>query len=321
MSLTGVSYGTQIDRLEPPAQGETVDVVLDSDTYNEIDDQYAIVYALFSETINVEAIYAAPFSYGVSERVHGAETPAEGMEMSYEEIDRLLERVDVDWDGPVLRGAEAYMPEAGQPVESEAARDLVGRAQGRDDPLYVAAMGAPTNVASALLMEPSIAENIVVVWLGGDRWEWPNTSEFNLKQDVRASQLLFDSGVPFVHVPGRNISEKLTTTVPELERYVKGHGDIGDFLFTRFAEYQEQFGGPDESDAWSKEIWDISVIGYLVDPEWVPTAVIHSPILSSEFTWSRDPTRHFIREAKFVDRDAVFRDLFDKLAANTEPTD
>jgi len=318
MPFTETEYATQIANLEPPAPGEEIDVVIDTDTYNEIDDQYAVVYAMFSETLNVEAIHAAPFAYGISERIRDAESPAEGMELSYEEIHRLLDRIDVDREEFVYRGSEQYLPAADEPVESEAAHDLVERARGREEPLYVAALGAPTNVASALLMDPSIAENIVVVWLGGDRWEWPNTTELNLKQDVHASQLLFDSGVPFVHVPGRNISEKLTTTVAELERYVKGRGEIGDFLFERFADYGEEFSEVGGVDAWSKEIWDISVIGYLINPKWVPTAVIHSPILSSEFTWSSDPTRHFIREAKYVDRDAIFLDLFEKIEANTE---
>jgi inosine-uridine nucleoside N-ribohydrolase len=320
MSLSDTDYATQIEKLEPPALDEEIDVVIDTDTYNEIDDQYAVVYGLFSDTLNVEAIYAAPFAYGISEKIRGAKSPAEGMELSYKEIHRLLDRINVNRDEFVYRGSEQYLPKASEPVESEAAHDLVERALGRDEPLYIAALGAPTNVASALLMEPSIAENIVVVWLGGDRWEWPNTSELNLKQDVHASQLLFDSGVPFVHVPGRNISEKLTTTVPELKQYVKHRGEIGNFLFERFADYQDQFGGENESGAWSKEIWDISVIGYLINSEWAPTAVIHSPILSSEFTWSRDPTRHFIREAKYVDRDAIFNDLFNKLETNTERT-
>ncbi|MFC1725309.1 hypothetical protein ACFL4T_06755 [candidate division KSB1 bacterium] len=45
---------------EPPAG--RVRMVLDTDTYNEIDDQFAVVYSLISpERLNVEAIYAAPF--------------------------------------------------------------------------------------------------------------------------------------------------------------------------------------------------------------------------------------------------------------------
>ena len=38
-------------------------MVLDTDTYNEIDDQFALVYALLCpEKLNVEAVYAALFT-------------------------------------------------------------------------------------------------------------------------------------------------------------------------------------------------------------------------------------------------------------------
>ena len=46
-----------------------IDAVLDTDTYNEIDDQFAIGYMLRSEDkINLKAIYAAPFSISIHPR-------------------------------------------------------------------------------------------------------------------------------------------------------------------------------------------------------------------------------------------------------------
>ena len=55
-------------------------MVLDTDTYNEIDDQFALVYALLCpEKLNVEAVYAALFT---NDRSTG---PGDGMEKSYEE--------------------------------------------------------------------------------------------------------------------------------------------------------------------------------------------------------------------------------------------
>lgn len=40
-----------------------IDVVIDTDTYNEIDDQYALAYLINSgEKLNLQGIYAAPFS-------------------------------------------------------------------------------------------------------------------------------------------------------------------------------------------------------------------------------------------------------------------
>jgi len=45
----------------------------------------------------------------------------------------------------------------------------------------------------------------------------------------------------------------------------------------------------------------------------VPSEIVHSPILTSELTYSYDARRHFIRYAYMVNRDAIFADLFRKL--------
>ena len=92
-------------------------MVLDTDTYNEVDDQFAVVYALFSpEKLKVDAIYAAPFH---NTRSSG---PADGMEKSYQEILRLLDRIDVPDQGLVFRGSKQYLPDWEHPVESDAAQ-------------------------------------------------------------------------------------------------------------------------------------------------------------------------------------------------------
>ncbi|MCL1796700.1 MAG: nucleoside hydrolase, partial [Clostridia bacterium] len=83
MKWTLPPQDTQIRRLDPPL--EKIDMVLDTDAYNEVDDQFALAYALLSpEKLNVKAIYAAPFS---NDRSTG---PEDGMEKSYDEIVRLL---------------------------------------------------------------------------------------------------------------------------------------------------------------------------------------------------------------------------------------
>jgi purine nucleosidase len=174
-------------------------------------------------------------------------------------------------------------------------------------PLYVVAIGALTNVASAILIEPGIIERIVVVWLGGNALHWPHTDEFNLSQDLLASRLIFDCGVPLVHVPCRGVTTHLLTTVPEIERYVEGRGAIGDYLAQIFKAYVA------DHYAWSKVLWDIATIAYLIDDRWVPTEIVHSPILTDQLTWSFDNSRHLIRSANFVHRDQIFRDLFTKL--------
>lgn len=295
--------------LEPPTG--KVPVVIDTDTFNEIDDQYAVAYAIMSpERMEVEAVYAAPF---VNNRSKSA---AEGMEKSYEEILRILKFLGRGSDGFAFRGSERFFGGPGRPVDSPAARDLIKRAmEPRPTPLYVLTLGCPVNVASAILLEPRIKERIVVVWLGGTTHQWPSAREFNLNQDLAADRVLFDSGVPLVQIPTKNVSEHLRTTVAELERHMKGRSRLGDYLFDQFVEYEKTYTqGKGPNYPYSKVIWDISVIAWLIDPKWIPSELAPSPVLTDDFRWTQRPGRHQIRVATNLQRDLIFHDLFEKLA-------
>jgi len=291
-----------VRKLQHP--GRKVRMVLDTDTFNEIDDQFAVVYALKSpDAVQVEAFYAAPFFNELSSG------PADGMEKSYREILKirgLLEREDI----PVYRGSTAYLPADGGYVESEAARNLVERAMASDpsDPLYVVAIGAITNVASAILMEPAIIGRIVVVWLGGHALDWPDTKEFNLHQDIPAARIVFDSGVPLVLVPCMGVASNLTTSLSELRDYVKDAGAIGAYLYETYENCAA------DHYAYTRVIWDISTIAWLVNPDWCPSALVPSPRISGDARWMHDQTRHLIRSVRHIYRDAVFKDLFRKIA-------
>ena len=292
----------RLQRLEPPA-GQ-VRMVLDTDTYNEVDDQFALVYALLSpENIKLEAVYAAPF---FNNRSSG---PADGMEKSYQEILKILQLMGKPADGFAFRGSNGYLRAADNPVRSEAALDLIDRAMNSsgDEPLYVVPVGCITNIASAILIEPKIIEKIVVVWLGGNSLYWPTQREFNLRQDVVAARIVFDSGVPFVTMPCRPVVSHLHTTIPELEYYLKGKSAISDYLLDIVVEYSKG------RVAYSKVLWDITAVAWLVQPKWVPTNIVHSPILTDQVTYSVDESRHLMRMARSLNRDAIFKDLFMKL--------
>ncbi len=282
---------------------ERIDVVIDTDTYNEIDDQFAVVYALLSpERLNVEAIYAAPFA---NSRSSGSK---DGMIKSYEEINRLLDKLDLSTDQTVLKGSDKFIDENnGNPVKSEAVKDLIQRAEDAEDRLYVLTLGAPTNVSSAIMLKPEIIEKIVVIWLGGKGHRWPTAHEFNLKQDIKASQVLFDSGVPLIQLPTEPVTSHLLTTLPEIEHYLQGQNAIGNYLTEIYTNYYSDHFGK------SKVIWDISAIGYLINPDWFMTSLVHSPILTDKITYSIDRNRHFIKVVDFLFRDKLFGDLFNKI--------
>lgn len=297
-----LSDSQRITMLEPPAK-KPVAMVLDTDTYNEIDDQFAMVYALISPELRVEAVYAAPF---LNNRSTSA---ADGMEKSYEEIRRVLGKLGVSPDGFAFKGSRNFIADVAQPERSPAALDLIERAKKHSpqNPLYVVAVGAIPNVANALLLEPSILPNIVVVWLGANGHQWPHQREFNYQQDLKASRVIFDSGVPFVQLPCWPVVTHFTTTVPEMERYVGGQGAIGDYLLQIFKDYKkDQF-------AWSKVLWDMTAVAWVINSRWLPSDLVHSPIVTDNYTFSFDQSRHLIRCVNFVQRDPIFHDFFTKL--------
>lgn len=327
-----------LSRLEKPV-GKKIDVVLDTDTFNEIDDQYAIAYILrHPEKFDLKAIYAAPFSN------RKAATPQIGMEKSYDEIHNILTFMGEEKiKSIVFKGSDKYLPDEETPVDSPAAHDLVKKAMERsdDDPLYVIAIGAITNIASALLIEPKIIEKIVIVWLGGHSLEWYNTKEFNMVQDIAGARVMFNSRAPIVLLPCMGVVSALSTTGPELNYWLKGKNALCDYLCNITVQEANE---ENQGEFWSRSIWDVAAVAWLIDDKktvdtrqaQMPNeavakllkdderAVNHhrlmldriepAPLPAYDGTYSIVKNRHPIRYVYSVNRDMIFEDLFTKLA-------
>ena len=296
-----------IRRLEKP-KGR-VDVVIDTDTYNEIDDQYALSYLIKSdEKLDLKAIYAAPF---FNEKSTG---PADGMEKSYREIMNvltLLEREDLKQ--VVYRGSTEYLPSETEPVISDAAKDLAERAMNytEEHPLYVVAIAAITNVASAILLNPDIKNRIVLIWLGGNATNWPDNKEFNLYQDVAGARIVFGCGVPLVQLPCMGVVSAFTTSGPELEYHLRGKNKLCDYLVNvTTTEAAACNGGP----VWTRPIWDVTAVAWLLDGDFEEDCLIHSPSPEYDNRYAFDNNRHFIKYVYHIKRDKLFADLFAKLS-------
>lgn len=298
----------RIKKLQRPSG--RVDVVLDTDTYNEIDDQFALAYLIKSpEKLNLKAIHAAPFFNTKSTG------PADGMERSYGEIMNILTLMErEDLKSLVFKGSREYLPSEEQPVESEAARSLVRLAMEREEenPLYVAAIGAITNVASAILMEPQIIERMVVIWLGGHSFEWKDTKEFNMFQDVAAARVVFGCGVPLVQLPCMGVVSGFETTGPELEYWLKGKNKLCDYLVETTVREGKLTG---QTPCWSRAIWDVTAVAWLLDERFMMDRLEHTPIPEYDNFYAFDKTRHLMKYVYWINRELLFHDLFTKLAS------
>jgi len=342
-------------RLAPP--DGPVRVLIDTDAANEIDDQFALAWALLApERLRIEAVTAAPFSFahhradlleaeaaldagaGADEPLRGGlqgwaarlhrqgrrardvhfAGPEEGMELSHAEILRVFGKLAVAPGGRVHRGAPRYMADPASPVESPAVEAIIDHAKSGAPPLHIAAMGCVTNIASALLRAPEIVRDIVVVWTSAFPTHAPhsNRPSLNLVQDPHASRLIVESGVPHVYLPGYHVGAQLRLSLPEVERFVRGRGAIGDYLHHLFTHnpLHEMFALEDTGRrTWV--IWDVINVAWLLSPDWVPSFLTRAPALDGELHWRRDEGSHLMREAHDVQRDEIFRDFYDRLAA------
>ena len=323
--------------LAPPPAGAVLDVVFDTDPTNEVDDQFAMVWALLHpERLRVVGLHACPYGFssdllkagallsvldsnGIDRRLTELGmtvedvptlTPAEGVDAAEGELHAIAALLAPNV--PVRGGARTYLPDAHTPVVSPAAEHLIELAHtDREGPLYVVGIGCATNLASALLLDPSIADKVVLTWTSAYPSFWPGrNASFNLAQDLHAARVLLDSGCALHYLPGYYVGEKLRTSLPELQSALTGGGRIASYLLDTFTGHP--LIGTDRGT--SKVLWDLVNVAWLLNPAWLVSGLLPTPVLDDDLRWVHDPARHEMLESVDIDRDAVFTDLFLRVA-------
>ena len=285
--------------------GKIKKMILDTDVYNEIDDLYALAYAMLSpDKVELLAVTAAPFKNSRST------SAADGMEQSYNEAFRVRGLVDAHSEIPIYRGSTAFMGKDKVPVPSEAAEAIIRLVRESEETVYIVAIGAITNVASALLMAPDIAQKAVLIWLGGHALHWKDNKEFNLYQDVPSTQVVFDSEIPLIQIPCNGVCSFFHTTIPELAYYLEGKNPLCDYLMEETRKYNRH-----NTPCWSKVIWDVTAVAALVRPDTLDMVEIPRPIVTDNSNYATDWARPHYLYVRHISRDKLFADLFEKLTS------
>lgn len=275
-------------------------VILNTDAHNEIDDQMAIVHALLSPELKIEAIIAAHY---------GTEKERDSMEKSYKEILHLLDLLGMRGKIPVVKGGPEAMTDPGTPQKSEGAELIIERSLEKSDtdPVYVAFLGPLTDMASAYLMEPAIGGKLRVLWIGGG-W-WPTGGpEFNAGNDWISVDVVFQSSLPLVQYP-RGTYRQMRVGVAEMERYVMGKGAIGDYLTSLFKMWR--VNTPQPRSWWT--YGDSPAIGTLVNPDWGFYINVPAPEFTENLEYKHKSTGRKIEVCVEVTAGEIFQDFFKKL--------
>lgn len=283
-----------------------INVILDTDTYNECDDQFALAYMLKSQDVfNIEAITVAPYSHK-SKNV----TVSEGQKLSYNEILKICNWLNFGTTNKVYKGAMDYICN-GYDEENDAVNKIIKIAL-KNNKTYIMAIGAITNVALAIKKEPKIIDKIEVIWLGGHSLLQDNNQEFNFRQDIKAVETVFNSKVKLTIVPCKDVASNLEISINELKHNLKDKSEICNYLIERF--YNDGYHGIQER----RVIWDISVIAYMINKDWFTTAEISCPEINDDSSYKLTENNHKITMVNSLNAEKIYKDLFKKLGDGNE---
>lgn len=279
---------------------DKINVILDTDTYNECDDQFALAYMLLSQNkFNIEAITVAPYHHDNDISVE------EGQEKSYQEILKICNWLNFDTKNKVFKGSNGYI-ENGYNETNEAVEKIIEIVK-KNEKTYIMAIGAITNVALAIQKAPSIVDKIEIIWLGGHSPICNNNKEFNFRQDVQAIKEIFSSKANLTIIPCNGVASNLKISIYELEHYLKGKNELCNYLCSRF--YDDGIHGIQTR----RPIWDISVIAYLINKEWFEEKKMDCPEINKDLSYSFNENDIKIKFVTYLDSDKIYNDLFDKL--------
>ena len=306
--------------------GPRLRVIVDNDFAGDPDDLYQLVHHLLSPSVDIRGIVAShlrpddPFYAG-----------SDSADEARRVVERLAEAMRLDLCGRLFTGSNMALASRTEPRDAEAARFIVAEAM-RDErglaPLFVVCGGGLTDLASAYLLKPAIADRLTVVWIGGPEHEGlgylppvVETPEYNLAIDVTAGQVVFnDSALPLWLVP-RNMYRQCLVSDVELRTRVANRGPVGALLYGAIQQVRDRVeAASDGAFGETYALGDSPLVlltalqsYFQPDPSSSDYALRHCPVLDDhgEFTGATGgrPIRVYTR----LDTRLMFEDLFLKL--------
>lgn len=284
-----------------------VPLVIYTDAKNEADDQYAIMHFLLSPSMDVKGIIAAHFEQKIA--YEGG-----SMQKSYDEIKRVLKLASMD-DIPALRGCEKPLQNKDSVSESEGVQFIIEQArQTKESKLYVAVLGAMTDVASAINLAPDIADKLVVLWNGGGPYP-EGRPEFNVMQDPCAVRKILESSVE-VWQTHQDVYNAFEVTLAELARRVRPCGEIGQYLYAQLLEENEKEFNTGfllrTGENWT--LGDNATVSVLLMNRFRGNWEMRkAPYIKADLTYENNPDGKLIRVYQNLDVRMTLEDLFSKL--------
>lgn len=260
-----------------PTGGPRSRVLLVNDLSGDVDGLFATVHALLSRSTDIRGIIGT-----------GTKAAAESPQRSVELANEMLQLMGLSGAVATYAGG-AKLADAATPVASAGARAIIAEAMRTDTrlPLYVTAGAGLSEVASALLIEPRIADRFTLVWIGGAPYP-QGGGEFNLGLDPIAAQVVFNqSTVPVWQIPS-DIYADCTVSGTELQAFVAPYGAVGSWLYDKVSENARKLSRYGLNLGETYTLGDSPLVLLTALNDWLPS------VMTPPFTYQRTSSSHYV---------------------------
>ena len=209
-------------------------IIIDNDFGGDPDGLFQLVQHLLSPSVEIRGIIGSHLRAGDS-----FDPSKETAANAKKKIEEILGIMNLGKPYNVYQGSNIALQNDSTAQPSDAAKAIIKEAMREDTklPLYVVCGAGLTDLASAYLMEPRIANRLTLIWIGGP--EYPELAtpppgytslEYNLAIDLKAGQVIFNkSSVPVWQIP-RNVYRQVMMPYAAMLTKVKVQGMIGEYL-------------------------------------------------------------------------------------------
>ena len=251
-----------------PGTSPKLRVLINADTANEVDDLYAIARALIEPSMDVIGLSSAQW------QVSHYATPntLEDSQRLNEALLALLDKSHI----PHPRGASARLHDWGDVAQHSAAAHQIIREAHRTpagEKLTVVMLGATTDLASALLIDPAIRSKLRVYLLGTsydfEKKVW-RKRDFNCVMDIQAIEVVLDAKDLETHILPVNVAAAMEFSLEEVRQKFAGRNESLDLLHRRWLDHMD--GGRHR-----RTIWDLALISCLIRPEFGEEVTVTTP--------------------------------------------
>jgi inosine-uridine nucleoside N-ribohydrolase len=289
-----------------PAKGK-IPVILSTDVGNEIDDQWAAAYLLVNPEFEVLGILSAQAPTVSPPAAHTTYLVL---------LDEVENRLKMVTHPPLFEGSSLPLADIKTARLNAGVEFIVqsSKSFSKDNRLTVFTIGAATDVASAILDDPSIADRIQVVAMGFNSWP-KGGDEYNVLNDINAWQVILQSDVPVVVGAADVCQAHLALTLDQARNLVSKQGPVGKWLWEEFLAQYYRYVKPIRKDDFSKPmiIWDIITMAHTLG--MTTQAVYPRPTLRDDASFEHPQTNKTITWITAVDEKRLWADFVAKLDA------